>query len=82
MLPAILLDAKTLLTETITIAAIAANINFFIVEPANHSHNLCAKKKREFFLVDYQVFIIYAPKVDGVENEESMWKHSTKSWGM
>jgi hypothetical protein len=27
----ILLDAKTLLTETITIAAIAANINFFII---------------------------------------------------
>ena len=27
-LPTILLDAKTLLTETITIAAIAANINF------------------------------------------------------
>lgn len=30
-LPAILLDAKTLLTETITKAAIAANINFFII---------------------------------------------------
>ena len=30
-LPTILLDAKTLLTETITIAAIAANINFFII---------------------------------------------------
>ena len=27
----ILLDANTLLTETITIAAIAANINFFII---------------------------------------------------
>ena len=44
---------------------------------------ICVLKRREiFFLVDYQVFIIYAPKVDGVENEESMWKHSTKSWGM
>ena len=30
-LPTILLDAKTLLTETITKAAIAANINFFII---------------------------------------------------
>ena len=29
--------------------------------------------------VDYQVFIVCVPKVDGVENEESMWKHSPKS---
>ena len=27
---------------------------------------------------DYQVSTFYVPKVDGVENEESMWKHSPK----
>ena len=32
--------------------------------------------------VDYQTFTFCIPKVDGVENEESMWKHSPKSWGM
>ena len=51
----------------------------FIIEPAIHSHNLCAKKKRENnmrWLSDVYVFV---PKVDGVENEESMWKHSPKS---
>ena len=32
--------------------------------------------------IDYQVFMLCMPKVDSVENEESMWKHSTKSWGM
>ena len=31
--------------------------------------------------VDYQMFMFYVPKEFGVENEESMWKHSTKSWG-
>ena len=29
--------------------------------------------------VDYQVFMLCMPKVDSVENEESMWKHSPKS---
>ena len=32
--------------------------------------------------VDYQMFMFYVPKEFGVENEESMWKHSPKSWGM
>ena len=32
--------------------------------------------------IDYQVFMFCASKVDGVENEESMWKHSPKNWGM
>ena len=54
----------------------------FIVEPAIHSHNLRAKKIRKMIWVDYQTFTFYVPKVDGVENEESMWKHSPKSWGM
>ena len=29
--------------------------------------------------IDYQMFMFYVPKVDGVENEETMWKHSPKS---
>ena len=28
---------------------------------------------------DYQVIMSCVPNVDGVENEESMWKHSPKS---
>ena len=28
---------------------------------------------------DYQVIILWVPKVDGVENEKNMWKHSPKS---
>ena len=28
---------------------------------------------------DYQVIMSCVPRVDGVENEESMWKHSPKS---
>ena len=54
----------------------------FIIEPAIHSHNLRAKKKMKMIWVDYQIFTFCVPKVDGVENEESMWKHSPKSWGM
>lgn len=27
----------------------------------------------------YQVLMLCVPKVDGVENKESMWKHSPKS---
>lgn len=29
--------------------------------------------------VDYQVIMPCVPKADGVENEESLWKHSPKS---
>lgn len=32
--------------------------------------------------VDYQVIMPCVPKADGVENEESLWKHSPKNWGM
>ena len=53
----------------------------FIVEPAIHSHNLRAKKIDKMIYVDYQVIIPCVPKVDGVENEESLWKHSPKNWG-
>ena len=29
--------------------------------------------------IDYQMIMYCVPKVDGVENEESMWKYSSKS---
>ena len=29
--------------------------------------------------LDYQVFMLCVPEVDGEENKESMWKHSPKS---
>ena len=51
----------------------------FIIEPAIHSHNLRAKKKMDNDIGDYQVFMLYMPKVEGVDNEERMWKHSPKS---
>ena len=54
----------------------------FIIEPTIHSYNLRAKKKMKMILVDCQVIMLCVPKVDGVENEESMWKHSPKNWGM
>ena len=54
----------------------------FIIEPTIHSHNLRDKKKMKMILVDCQVIMLCVPKVDGVENEESMWKYSTKNWEM
>ena len=54
----------------------------FIIEPTIHSYNLRAKKKMKMILVDCQVIMLCVPKVDGVENEESMWKYSPKNWGM
>ena len=54
----------------------------FIIESTIHSHNLRAKKKMKMILVDCQVIMLCVPKVDGVENEESMWKYSPKNWGM
>ena len=32
--------------------------------------------------VDYQIIMRIVLGLEGVENEESMWKHSPKSWGM
>ena len=29
--------------------------------------------------LDYQMFMLCVPEVDGVENEERMWKHTPKS---
>ena len=44
---------------------------------------ICVPKKRvKTMCVDYQVFMSSISRVDGVENEESMWKYSPKSWGM
>lgn len=31
---------------------------------------------------DYQVIMLCVAKVDGVENEKIMWKHSPKNWGI
>jgi len=36
---------------------------------------ICVPKRSEKIIcVDYQMFMFFVPKVDGVENEESMWK--------
>ena len=40
------------------------------------------KRWAKMIWIDYQTFMFFVPKVNSVENEESMWKHSTKSWGM
>ena len=37
------------------------------------------KRRVKMTWVDNQVFMFCVPKVDGMENEESMWKHSPKS---
>ena len=44
---------------------------------------ICVPKRIvKMICVDYQIIMRCVPKVDGVENEESMWKHSPKNWGM
>ena len=37
------------------------------------------KRKVKMIWLDCQVIMLCVPKVDGVENEGSMWKHSPKS---
>lgn len=37
------------------------------------------KRRMKLICIDYQVFMFCASKVDGGENEESIWKHSLKS---
>ena len=37
------------------------------------------KRSLKMICVDYQMFMLCVPKVDSVESEESMWKHSPKS---
>lgn len=32
--------------------------------------------------VDYQIIMRFVLEIEGVENEESLWKHSPKNWGM
>ena len=54
----------------------------FIVDPLFIVTICVPKRIVKMICVDYQIFTFYVPKVDGVENEESMWKHSPKSWGM
>ena len=54
----------------------------FIVDPLFIVTICVPKRIVKMICADYQVSTFYVPKVDGVENEESMWKHSPKSWGM
>ena len=40
------------------------------------------KRKAEMLCVDYQIIMRFILELEGVENEESLWKHSPKNWGM
>ena len=40
---------------------------------------ICVPKRRvKMICIDYQMIMFCVPKVEGVENEESMWKYSPK----
>ena len=51
----------------------------FIIDPAIHVTICVSKRIWKMIWVDYQVFMFCVPKVDGVENKEGRWKHSSKS---
>ena len=57
-------------------------LTFFFVDSLSNPLfivTICVPKRRvEMICVDYQTIMLCMPKVDGVENEESMWKHSSK----
>ena len=60
-------------------------LSFFVDSLSNPIFivTICVPKRSvKMIWVDYQVFILCVPKVDGVEYEESLWKHSPKRWGM
>lgn len=61
-------------------------LTFFFVDSLSNPLfivTICVPKRRmKLIWVDYQMFMFCVPKIDGVENEESMWKHSPKNWGM
>ena len=61
-------------------------LTFFFVDSLSNPLfivTICVPKRRmKLIWVDYQMFMFCMPKIDGVENEESMWKHSPKNWGM
>ena len=61
-------------------------LTFFLVDSLSNPLfivTICVPKRCvKIIWVDYQIIMLCVPKVDGVENEESMWKHSPKSWGM
>ena len=41
---------------------------------------ICVPKRRvEMIYIDYQIVMRFVLEIEGVENEESMWKHSPKS---
>ena len=57
-------------------------LTFFVDSMSNPLFivTICVPKRRaEMICVDYQIIMLCVPKVDGVENGESMWKHSPKS---
>ena len=44
---------------------------------------ICVPKRRvNMMWVDYQIVMRFMLELEGVENEESLWKHSPKNWGM
>ena len=61
-------------------------LTFFFVDSLSNPLfivTICVPKRRmKLIWVDYQMFMFCVPKIDGVENEESMWKYSPKNWGM
>ena len=44
---------------------------------------ICVPKRRaKMIWVDYQIIMRFVLEIEDVENEESLWKHSPKNWGM
>ena len=44
---------------------------------------ICVPKRSvKMIWVDYQIIMRFVLEIEGVENEESLWKHSPKNWGM
>ena len=58
-------------------------LSFFFVDSLSNPLfivTICVPKRRwKMICIDYQMFMFCASKVDGVENKESMWKHSPKT---
>ena len=58
-------------------------LTFFFVDSLSNPLfivTICVPKRRwKMIWVDYQMFMFCVPKVDGVENKEGRWKHSSKS---
>ena len=61
-------------------------LTYFLVDSLSNPLfivTICVPKRRtEMIYVDYQIVMRFVLEIDGVENEESLWKHSPKNWGM